>query len=81
MNTIIITRHYNGFVNASDTLSIGNHEHEGNATATVYRLPDGYSAENGRIYNASGNGGEVHLVDGKVTLLICGDAIVLEVAE
>lgn len=81
MNTVTITRHYNSFVNVSDTLTIGNDEYQGDAAATVYRLPEGYSVENGRVFDPAGNGGEVHLVDGKVTLLIKGSEMILEATE
>lgn len=54
MKTIIVTRHYNGFVNASDTYQLGNHESDGSAVATVYELPEGYSTQNGFVYDPTG---------------------------
>ena len=54
MTIITITRHYNGFVNVADTYEVGNHEHEGNAAASNYVLPEGYTVSNGMIYDPAG---------------------------
>lgn len=50
---VMITRHYNGFVNVQDKLSLGNNEADGNAAATLYRLPDGYTVADGCIYDTA----------------------------
>ena len=44
MTTVTITRHYNGFDNVADKLSLGCNE-DGNAVATNYALPDGYGID------------------------------------
>lgn len=54
MNTIQITRHHSGFANVSDSYSIGNREHEGNAVMTKYRLPEGYGLDDRGIYDSAG---------------------------
>lgn len=59
-NTIIITRHYSGVVNAADSFEIGNTEHEGNAATSVYRLPEGYTLHQGRVYDTSDYACEIH---------------------
>lgn len=41
--TITLTRHRSGFVNVIDKYTIGNSEHEGDAVASNYILPEGYS--------------------------------------
>ena len=53
MNTVIITRHFSTFNNVADSFVVGNYEGEGNAAATVYRLPEGYCVSNDRIYDKS----------------------------
>jgi hypothetical protein len=40
---ITITRHHTGFYNVADQYSLGNNEHDGNASTTAYTLPSGYS--------------------------------------
>lgn len=66
MATIIITRHYSGFTNVEDTLEIGSHEYNGNAAATVYRLPEGYSTQNDVLYDCDGIECALYLDRGKV---------------
>lgn len=58
--TVIITRHYSGFVNVADSFEIGNTEHEGSAATGVYRLPEGYTLHLGRIYDTSNYACEIH---------------------
>lgn len=53
MTTIQITRHYTP-QNVADRFTIGNNEHEGDAAMTEYPLPEGYSVQDGRIYDPAG---------------------------
>lgn len=43
--TITVTRHYSGVANRADTFSIGDREHEGNAAATKYLIPESYTLD------------------------------------
>jgi hypothetical protein len=45
INNITITRCYSGFCNVADTFRVGNFERDGNASATEYRLPNGYELD------------------------------------
>lgn len=45
MTKVTITRHYSGFTNVADKFSLGNREHEGDAAATDYNLPEGYEVD------------------------------------
>lgn len=58
--TVIITRHYSGFINVADSFEIGNTEHENNSATGVYRLPAGYTMHDGRIYDTSDYACEIH---------------------
>lgn len=79
MTNVIITRHYNGFTNVADTFSLGNHEVEGNAAASLYRLPVGYSVTNGYIYDSSDIECAITGEAGRVVLVsragYCADAV------
>lgn len=56
MAIVTITRHYSGFSNVADWFQVGNYEHEGNASVSDYRLPDGYRIEDrsGSIIDPAG---------------------------
>lgn len=64
MTTILVTRHYSGFANIADRFSLGNHEHEGNASLASYELPAGYVLQDGVIYDTADIQCEIIDVDG-----------------
>lgn len=45
MAIVTITRHYSDFSNVADKLSVGNNEHDGDASAADYSLPEGYAVD------------------------------------
>lgn len=47
MAQITVTRHYSGFQNREDTFALGDHEADGDASATAYELPEGYAIHHG----------------------------------
>lgn len=51
---ITVTRHFSGFTNVADRFELGDHEHRGNASASEYYLPDGYSDGASAIYDPLG---------------------------
>ncbi|MFG1454460.1 hypothetical protein V5F44_19730 [Xanthobacter sp. V2C-8] len=59
MTKITVTRMYSGFSNVADSFSLGNMEHEGNAAASSYDLPDGYTVDGGVLYDPMGYACEI----------------------
>lgn len=51
---IYVTRHYSGMQNREDRLSLGNYEHEGNASLFRTRLPPGYTVRGGEAIDPRG---------------------------
>lgn len=54
MTTLLVTRHFSGFVNVDDRFSVGDNEHEGDAATSKYRLPDGYTLHGETIRDPEG---------------------------
>lgn len=84
MTEVQITRHFSGFTNVADKFSVGNHEAEGSATLSIYKLPAGYTVSDGKIYDPSGIECLITAENGHVTLVSYAgkhaDVVIKEVA-
>lgn len=84
METVLITRHYSGFGNVEDTFSLGNSEHEGNASLSRYDLPAGYTVKSDRIFDTADIECAICAAGNKVMLVsragTCADIVLAECA-
>lgn len=84
MTEVQITRHFSGFTNVADKFSVGNFEAEGSAAFSTYKLPAGYTVQDGKIYDPSGIECLVTAEDGPITLVSFAgkhtDVVIKEVA-
>ena len=54
MTTLLITRHFSRFGNVEDRFTVGDREYEGDAAASEYRVPEGYTLDGDTIRDPEG---------------------------